>query len=216
MNKILKLILITSLFLSSEAFCSKEKNKINEIQTYEGEKLSSINEFRENSIRGPQKINIENYQLKVGGLVLKPIKYSYNEVFNKFESHKKIATLHCVLGWSVKILWEGVLVREILDETGVKEEATMVIFYAKDGYTTSLPLNYIMDNDIIMAHKMNGIVLPTERGFPFELVAENKWGYKWIKWIIKIELSNNENYRGFWESRGYSNVADVDKSPRDK
>jgi DMSO/TMAO reductase YedYZ molybdopterin-dependent catalytic subunit len=49
-------------------------------------------------------------------------------------------------------------------------------------------------------------------GFPFQLAAEDKWGYKWIKWVTKIELSNNPDYRGFWESRGYSNQGDIDKS----
>jgi DMSO/TMAO reductase YedYZ molybdopterin-dependent catalytic subunit len=60
-----------------------------------------------------------------------------------------------------------------------------------------------------MAYKMNGLVLPPERGFPFELVAESKYGYKWIKWITSIELSDNENYLGYWESRGFSNDATV-------
>ena len=69
-----------------------------------------------------------------------------------------------------------------------------------------------MGNDIIMAYKMNGVDLPAERGFPFQLVAESKWGYKWIKWITDIELSGDENYRGYWESRGYSNSADLDGS----
>jgi DMSO/TMAO reductase YedYZ molybdopterin-dependent catalytic subunit len=69
-----------------------------------------------------------------------------------------------------------------------------------------------MDNDILVAYKMNGIDLPPERGYPFQLVAESKWGYKWIKWITDIELSNDEEYEGYWESRGYSNSGDLDKS----
>ena len=87
-----------------------------------------------------------------------------------------------------------------------------MIFHAYDGYTTSLPLDYIIENKIMLAHKMNGVILPAERGFPFQLVAESKWGYKWIKWVTQIELSNDPNYRGYWESRGYSNNADLDKS----
>ena len=63
-----------------------------------------------------------------------------------------------------------------------------------------------------MASKMNGVVLPPERGFPFQLVAEQKWGYKWIKWITKIELSSDTNYKGFWESRGYNDNGDLNGS----
>jgi DMSO/TMAO reductase YedYZ molybdopterin-dependent catalytic subunit len=116
-----------------------------------------------------------------------------------------------VEGWSVTILWEGVLVKDMLEESNVLPSAKVVIFHAYDGYTTSLPLDYIMNNDIMMAYKMNEITLPPERGFPFQLVAESKWGYKWIKWITEIELSDDVNYQGYWESRGYSNTADLDK-----
>jgi len=63
-----------------------------------------------------------------------------------------------------------------------------------------------------MANKMNGVVLPPERGFPFQLVAEQKWGYKWIKWITQIELSSDTNYKGFWESRGYNNDGSLNGS----
>ena len=59
---------------------------------------------------------------------------------------------------------------------------------------------------------MNNVTLPSERGFPFQLVAESKWGYKWIKWITEIELSNDIDYRGFWEQRGYSNTANLNES----
>jgi DMSO/TMAO reductase YedYZ molybdopterin-dependent catalytic subunit len=87
-----------------------------------------------------------------------------------------------------------------------------VVFTAHDGYTTSFPLAYVMDRDIIMAYKMNNITLPAERGYPFELVAEDKWGYKWIKWIEKIELTGNANYQGYWEQRGYSNTGNLSQS----
>jgi DMSO/TMAO reductase YedYZ molybdopterin-dependent catalytic subunit len=58
-----------------------------------------------------------------------------------------------------------------------------------------------------MAYSMNGVTLPVERGFPFELVAEDKLGYKWIRWITRIEVSDNPDYKGYWESRGYDNDA---------
>ncbi len=90
--------------------------------------------------------------------------------------------------------------------------ANIIIFKAIDGYTTSFPLNYTTDNNILLAYKMNNATLPPERGFPFQLVAESKWGYKWIKWVTEIELSDNLNYKGYWESRGYSNNGDLNES----
>ncbi len=183
-----------------------------EIREYEGEELSSIDDFRENSIKGPQQVDIDGYQLEITGLVESPQSYTYDEVISDYQSYEKVVTLDCVEGWSVKLLWEGVLVKDLLTEAGPLPSARVVIFHAYDGYTTSLTLDYIMANDILMAYKMNGVTLPPERGFPFELVAESKWGYKWIKWITKIELSDDENYRGYWESRGYSNSGDLDES----
>lgn len=182
-----------------------------EIREYEGEKLSSVDDFRENSIKGPQYIDTETYQLEITGLVENPMSYTYDEVIEGYEHYKKVVTLDCVEGWSVTILWEGMLVRDLLEKAKPLPEAKVIIFHAYDGYTTSLPLNYIMNRDILMAYMMNEITIPQERGFPFQLVAESKWGYKWIKWITAIELSDDVNYRGYWESRGYSNTADLDK-----
>ena len=118
-------------------------------------------------------------------------------------------TLHCVEGWSVKILWEGFLLKDLLNEAGIEPKATVVIFRAYDGYSTSDPIDFLLNNDILIAYKMNGLVLPPERGFPFQLVAESKYGYKWIKWITSIEVSTDTSFRGYWESRGFSNDANL-------
>jgi DMSO/TMAO reductase YedYZ molybdopterin-dependent catalytic subunit len=182
-----------------------------EVREYQGERLSSVNDFRENSIKGPQYVDIENYRLEITGLAANPTSYSYDEVLASFDSYKKVVTLECVEGWSVRILWEGVLISDLLAEAGPLPEAKVVIFHAYDGYTSSDPLDYIVDNDILLAYKMNDIPLPPERGFPFELVAEEKWGYKWIKWVTAIELSDDVDYRGYWEDRGFSNTGDLNE-----
>ena len=179
-----------------------------EIRDYKGEKLGSINDFRENSINGPQYVNISTYKLAVTGLVQNEKTYTYNDVIDRHTHYEKVVTINCVEGWSVKILWEGVLLKDLLTEAGYDAGAQVVIFYAQDGYSTSLPLSYIVSNNIMIAYKMNGVVLPPDRGYPFQLVAESKYGYKWIKWITQIEVSDDANYRGYWESRGYSNNAD--------
>jgi DMSO/TMAO reductase YedYZ molybdopterin-dependent catalytic subunit len=180
-----------------------------EVRMYEGKDLSSISDFRENSIKGPQYINISDYRLTVTGLTNITNVYTYSGVLERFPHYSKMVTLFCVEGWDVSILWEGVQVRDIIREAGINPRANTVIFTAHDGYTTSFPLDYLMKNDIIMAYKMNNITLPAERGYPFELVAQDKWGYKWIKWIEKIELTDDPAYRGYWEQRGYSNTGNL-------
>jgi len=180
-----------------------------EVSEYLGKNLSKIDDFRENSIKGPQNVDITSYRLTVTGLANSTKTYTYDKVVNGHQHYEKVVTLHCVEGWDVTILWEGVLMKDLLNEVGVDPKAKTVIFYGYDGYSTSLPVDFIINQEILMAYKMNGLVLPPERGFPFQLVAESKYGYKWIKWITGIALSDNENYQGYWESRGFSNDASV-------
>jgi DMSO/TMAO reductase YedYZ molybdopterin-dependent catalytic subunit len=180
-----------------------------EIEEYQGADLSSIADFQENSIKGPQYINVEDYRLRVDGLVEAPLEYTVEEATGNNGIRQKVVTLNCVEGWSVNILWEGVLVEDLIAEAKALPGASTVIFHAYDGYTTSLPLDYIMGQDIMLAYRMNGVDLPPERGAPFQLVAESKWGYKWIKWVTRIELSDDVNYEGYWEGYGYSNDGDL-------
>ena len=167
-----------------------------EVRSYEGKDLSSINDFRENSIKGPQYVNISDYRLTVTGLTNITRVYTYDEVLDRFPNYTKVVTLFCVEGWDVTILWEGVKVSDLIRDAGIDPRANTVIFTAHDGYTTSFPLAYLMDNDIIIAYRMNNVTLPAERGYPFQLVAEDKWGYKWIKWIEKIELRQRSELPG--------------------
>lgn len=185
-----------------------ERLETTEIQEYQGEKLDSIEDFRENSIKGPQSVDIETYQLEVAGLINNPLSLTYDEVLD-FQAYEKVVQLNCVEGWAVKLLWEGVLVMDLIDQADPMEEATHVIFYAVDGYATSIPLETIRERKMLLAYKMNELTLPPERGYPFQLVAEDKLGYKWIKWVVKIELSDDANFRGYWETRGYDNNADI-------
>jgi DMSO/TMAO reductase YedYZ molybdopterin-dependent catalytic subunit len=178
-----------------------------EIRNYQGENLSSIADVRENAIKGTQNINETTYHLTITGLVNRTLQLAYNDVVNGFQKYQKVTIIHCVEGWQAKILWEGILVKDLIAEAGANMSAPVVIFYASDGYSTALPLNYILNNNILLAYKMNNVTIPPERGFPFELVAESQYGYKWIKWITQIEVSDNANYLGYWESRGYPNNA---------
>ncbi len=179
-----------------------------EIREYEGQDLSSLVDIKDNAIKGTQNIDASTYRLTINGLVNETLEFTYNEVINGHQKYQKVVTLHCVQGWSARILWEGVLVRDLIDASGIDPTAKLVIFHAADDYTTSFPVDYFFNNDIIIAYKMNDLVIPPEKGFPFQLVAESKYGYKWVKWITQIELSDDENYKGYWESRGWPNDAD--------
>ncbi|MFO7650060.1 MAG: molybdopterin-dependent oxidoreductase, partial [bacterium] len=75
-----------------------------EVREYQGEKLGSVTEFRENSIKGPQAVDSAKYRLTVSGLVTRPLTLTLAEVL-AYPAVSKVTTLHCVEGWSVKVLW---------------------------------------------------------------------------------------------------------------
>ncbi|MBI5231449.1 MAG: molybdopterin-dependent oxidoreductase [Coriobacteriales bacterium] len=177
-----------------------------QVDNYKGEKLGSITDFRENSIEGPQQVDVATYRLKVDGRVEKPLSLTYQQVL-QLPKYRKVVTVNCIEGWSVRVLVDGVKLTDLLEDAGYDADSKVLIFRAADGYSSSLPLAYVRDRDILLAYRMNGVVLPQARGFPFEVIAEDKWGYKWVKWVEEIEVSNDTSFRGYWESRGYDNDA---------
>jgi DMSO/TMAO reductase YedYZ molybdopterin-dependent catalytic subunit len=184
-----------------------------EITQYQGQNLSPIASVYQNAIAGTQYINQSTYHLEITGLVNNTLEYTYNQVVNDHQKYQKVVTITCVEGWSATILWEGILVNDLLQEAGVNPNATTVIFHAADGYTTELPLDYIVQNHIMIAYKMNNVTLTAGIGWPFMVVAQDQYGYKWAKWLTEIEVSNNTNYLGYWESRGYPNNANTSLPP---
>lgn len=180
-----------------------------EIREYEGKRLDPFDRKYDNSIKGPQQVDIKKYRLKVTGLVQTPQSLTYEEVL-ALPKVKRAVTLHCVEGWDEHLLFEGVRLADVLALAKPKKGVRTVIFYAADGYSSSLTYDDVTRLDLLLAAKINGKVLDATRGFPFQVVAESKWGYKWVKWVTKIELSKDP-YKGFWEKRGYDNEADVEK-----
>ncbi|MHB8962979.1 MAG: molybdopterin-dependent oxidoreductase [Saccharofermentanales bacterium] len=182
-----------------------------EIREYKGARLDPAVGPRDNSINGVQTVDISGYTLVVDGLVDDPVSLTYDQVL-AMESAEKLITLHCVEGWDATILWKGVLITDIVDMAGDQAAANTVIFHCVDGYTTSMPLKIVQDRKMILAYSSNGLPLPPSMGFPFIVVAEDKLGYKWARWVNRIELSGDSEYQGFWERNGYENDAEVPAS----
>jgi DMSO/TMAO reductase YedYZ molybdopterin-dependent catalytic subunit len=179
-----------------------------EIREYNGIKLDPAAGLPENSISGVQSVDIGSYVLAVTGSVQQPVSLTYDEVL-ALTAYEKLITLHCVEGWDATVLWKGVLLKEIIDLAGARETAQTVVFHCVDGYTSSLPLQSVMEKEMILAYSANGIALPPALGFPFIVVAEDRLGYKWARWVNEIELSDDPYLTGFWESRGFDNEAEL-------
>jgi len=192
---------------------TEERYREGELREYQGTKLDPAVGPRDNSISGTQQVDLSTYTLTIDGLVDTPLSYTYDEV-TALPGEARLVTIHCVEGWDATILWRGVTIGSLLQDAGVQTRANTVIFHAVDGYTTSLPLGEILSGSLLLAYDANGIPLPPEMGYPFIFVAEDKWGYKWARWVSRIELSSDPSYKGYWEGYGYSNEGNLDQPSR--
>lgn len=181
-----------------------------EATEFMGKKLTPIKQQQNNALMGAQHIDKSTYVLTVDGLVDNPLKLTYNDLL-AFPQVSKLMPLNCVEGWNFTAKWTGPALKDLFAAAKVQSGAKIAIFYTADDSSgfTSLDLSYIDERNIILGLKDNDITLPDDRGFPFQVVAESKYGYKWAKWVTRIELSDNTNFRGYWESNGYNNNADI-------
>lgn len=192
---------------------TEERFREGELREYEGTKLDPAVGPRDNSISGTQQVDLSTFALTIDGLVDSPLSYTYDEV-TALPGEDRLVTIHCVEGWDATILWRGVTIGSLIRDAGVQAAANTVIFHAVDGYTTSLSLGEILSGNLLLAYNANGIALPPEMGYPFIFVAEDKWGYKWARWVNRIELSSDPAYKGYWEGYGYSNEGNLDQPSR--
>jgi DMSO/TMAO reductase YedYZ molybdopterin-dependent catalytic subunit len=182
-----------------------------EAAEYQGAKLVPLSDQGNNAIKGTQRIDKETYRLKVTGLVERELNLSYDQL-KELPAYSQLVYMPCVEGWGFYAKWTGFRITDLLNRSGLKFGASYVLFSSADGYSTSLPLDYLNQNNILMAYGINDLTLPQDRGFPLQLVAKDKYGYKWAKWITMIEVMDRD-VKGYWESRGYSNSANVGQFP---
>jgi DMSO/TMAO reductase YedYZ molybdopterin-dependent catalytic subunit len=159
------------------------------------------------------KFNERDWDFSVEGRVENPLSMSWKE-FKELPSVKIVSDFHCVTGWSrLDNEWEGVRFSDIAKLAGLKDDARFVTIVAEEGYMTSLPLEDMMDEDVLLAYHFEGAELPPKHGGPLRLVVPKKYAYKSAKWVRKIVFTT-ERILGFWEMRGYSDSADPWKEER--
>ncbi len=171
--------------------------------------VTPVEEMRVRTAEPAPFIDEAEYRLRVTGLVERETTLKLADIM-ALPVEERLLELPCVEGWTEKALWKGTRLFPLLEDAGIKEEADSVVFYSPGGYTTSLTLQDIRESDPLLAYAVDGEALPQEQGSPLRLVVPGKLGYKWIKWLTGIEVISGE-YRGYWESRGYSNQADADR-----
>ncbi len=153
------------------------------------------------------------YRLNVGGFVASPVTLTLDEL-KAMPATRMTRDFQCVTGWRVRdVKWAGVRLADLLDKAGVKEGAQGVRFLSFDGvYTETLTMEQARRRDVIVAYEMEGKAVSSAHGGPARLYVAPMYGYKSIKWLETIEVSETEARAGYWEVRGYDTDAWIGKS----
>ena len=157
------------------------------------------------------EIKADHWRMVVTGLVTKPIALNYQQIL-KMESVTTQRTLKCIgdpIGTEQmnNAEWTGVPLRNVLEDSGIKPKAKVVVFRCADGYHTAVPIERAMRKEVLLAYKMNGDDLPVEHGYPVRLLNPGHYGVKNPKWIMNIMLA--EKHVGYWEAQGWDPIARV-------
>jgi DMSO/TMAO reductase YedYZ molybdopterin-dependent catalytic subunit len=151
-------------------------------------------------------ITTAQWQLRLYGLVENELLLDW-DAFQSLNHITDVSDFHCVTRWSqLDMDWQGVRARDVLEMAGPLEKAKYVTMHGYDGYTTNLPLDALLDNDVLIAHSVLGAPLTREHGGPVRMVVPKGYAWKGAKWLKAIEVHEFDK-RGFWEVRGYHNDA---------
>jgi DMSO/TMAO reductase YedYZ molybdopterin-dependent catalytic subunit len=153
------------------------------------------------------KFDLDSWDLRVFGAVENEFKLTWDEL-QSLPQTDITTDIHCVTRWSkLDTNWRGVLLRDVLEKAGVKSEATHLMAYSDGGYTTNMPLEVALDEDVLVAHTYDGQPLEHDHGAPVRLLVPKRYFWKSAKFLRQLELMT-EDRMGFWELNGYHNDAD--------
>ncbi len=157
--------------------------------------------------------DLSSWDFQVFGEVESQVRLSWDEL-QALPQKDIVVDIHCVTRWSkLDTAWRGVAVRDLLERAGVKPSGKFLMAYSDGGYTTNLPLEAVMDDDVLVAHTYAGEPLEHEHGGPLRLLVPKRYFWKSAKFLRKLEVMS-EDRMGFWELNGYHNDADPWKEQR--
>jgi DMSO/TMAO reductase YedYZ molybdopterin-dependent catalytic subunit len=148
--------------------------------------------------------NEATWDLRVYGDVENEKRWTWAE-FQQLPTVQVKVDIHCVTGWSkFDTVWEGPLFRDFVQLFGLKPSAKYVIAHSEYGFTTNLPLEAMLEDNVLLAWKFNGQYLEPDHGFPVRTLVPQRYFWKSAKWLRKLEFSPVDK-PGFWEQAGYHN-----------
>ena len=162
----------------------------------------------------PDYGDLSQWDISVAGLVERPVRLSWSQLLAR-PAVEITTDLHCVTKWSkFDTVWKGCSLADLLNEAGIRPEATHVMFHCEFGYTTNLPLADVLEpHTALLAYEYDGEPLEGEHGFPLRTLVPHLYLWKSAKWVRSIELMAGDT-PGFWERNGYHMYGDPFREQR--
>ena len=113
----------------------------------------------------------------------------------------QVSRLKCVECWSAKARWSGFRFEDLIKEVQPDSKAKYVYFQSADSYYENYQLAELLRPRVLLVLRMNDQPLTREHGFPLRLIAPFKYGYKNVKYITRIEFTD-ERKRNYWSDNG--------------
>jgi sulfoxide reductase catalytic subunit YedY len=209
-----------------------EPNTLEEITSY-----NNFYEFgtgKDDPARNAHRLDTTDWSIKVDGLVDNPGDYSLADLTDGLSVEERIYRFRCVEAWSMVVPWNGIELADILNRVGVQDGAKYVAFETvvqpdnmvgvqrrvlNFPYVEGLRLDEAMHPLTLMATGVYGEPLAKQCGAPIRLVVPWKYGFKSIKSIVRITLTEDEppatwNQTNPREYGFYSNVNPTVNHPR--
>jgi DMSO/TMAO reductase YedYZ molybdopterin-dependent catalytic subunit len=162
---------------------------------------------------GVPQVDMGAWDFRVFGLVRHPVRLSFDEL-KGLGVAEQTSDIHCVTRWTkLDMPWKGVPLKALLDRVEPLESARFVIAHAEQGFTSNLPLEAVLADDVLLAYEAEGRPLTPEHGYPLRLLVPSRYFWKSAKWLRGLEFSDTDR-PGFWEGYGYHNDADPWKEER--
>jgi DMSO/TMAO reductase YedYZ molybdopterin-dependent catalytic subunit len=151
----------------------------------------------------------DTWDLRVSGATAsgQEHRWSWDEI-GALPRCRVVADFHCVTKFTIPdVAWEGIAAAELLRAAPPADAVTHVMVWADFGYSANLAIADFAADDTLLATHRDGAELTPEHGFPVRLVVPSRYGWKSVKWVRAVEYLTRDR-RGFWEERGYHNIAD--------
>lgn len=154
------------------------------------------------------KFHEAHWRFVVEGEVARPLDVSWAELTGLLQKADQTSDFHCVTTWSkLDVAWGGIRFADLAAIVQPTDSARFVIMHCGDGYTTNLPLEDLLVDDVMLAHQLDGQPLPVEHGGPLRMVVPRLYAWKSAKFLRRL-VFQSEDEPGYWEERGYHHRGD--------